>query len=187
VTIQETLITVEQFWELAQSSEYADMRLELVEGAIYAMPPAGGEHGEIAANLLISIGIEIRQRQLGHVTAAETGYILFRNDAGKDTVRAPDVGFVSFERWPERLPQKYIPVPPDLAIEVVSPTDMAEDIESKIDDYLRAGIRLFVFIYPATRTVSVYQNGSIARLSREDMIDFSAVLPGFSLRVSEIF
>jgi Uma2 family endonuclease len=163
------------------------MRLELVEGAIYAMPPAGGEHGEIAANLLGSIWVVVKERQLGHLTAAETGYVLFRNDAGKDTVRAPDVGFVSFERWPERLPQKYIPVPPDLAIEVVSPTDMAEDIESKIDGYLRAGIHLFVFIYPATRTVSVYQNGSIARLSGDDLIDFGAVLPGFSLRVSAVF
>ncbi len=187
MTVQEKLYTVEEFWEIAHLSENADLRLELVEGVVSKMPPAGGEHGEIAANLLITIGTHIRQHQLGHVTAAETGYILFQNDQGKDTVRAPDVGYISYQRMPDRLPVKYISLPPDLAVEVVSPTDKGEDIESKVNDYLRAKVAQFIFLYPATRTVVVYQGDTITRLSGDDVIDFSAVLPGFSLRVSELF
>ncbi|MBI1259562.1 MAG: hypothetical protein GC204_19005 [Chloroflexi bacterium] len=102
--IQEKLYSVEEFWEIAHLPENDEKRLELVEGVIYEMPPAGGEQGELGANLLITIGSHIRQHKLGHVTAAKTGYILFENDEGKDTVRAPDVGYVSFERMPNRLP-----------------------------------------------------------------------------------
>lgn len=187
MTVQEKLYSVDDFWELEQLPEYIDMRLELVEGVIVTMPPAGGEHGGVAANLLGLIWSQVTQRKLGHVTAAETGYVLFQNDAGRATVRAPDVGFTSFERMPDRLPPTFIPLPPDLAVEVVSPNDKAEDIESKINQYLRAGVRLIVFAYPSTRTVTVYAGSTILRLSGDDAIDFSPVLPGFSLRVSEIF
>ncbi len=187
MTVQEKLYTIDEFWEIAHRPENDEKRMELVEGVIYEMPPAGGEHGEIAANLLITIGSHIRQHELGHVTAAETGYILFTNDDGKDTVRAPDVGFISYERMPDRLPPKYIPLPPDLAVEIVSPNDGAEEIERKINEYLRAGVRMIVFVYPATRSVNVYKGSTIARLSGDEVIDFSEVLPGFSLHVSEIF
>ncbi|MBI1259561.1 MAG: hypothetical protein GC204_19000 [Chloroflexi bacterium] len=80
-----------------------------------------------------------------------------------------------------------MPLPPDLAIEVVSPNDKPIEIENKVKDYLRAGVRLFVFVYPATRSVYVFKGGEVARLSTDDTLDFSAVLPGFSLKVNEIF
>ena len=187
MAVQEKLYTVEDLWEFAHQPENNELRMELVEGVIYTMPPAGGEHGEIGANLLIEIGTHIRQNQLGHVTTAETGYILFTNESGKPTVRAPDVGYISYARMPDRLPPTYIVLPPDLAVEVVSPNDGAEDIESKINHYLRAGVRMVVFVYPATRTVNVYRGTSVLRLSGDDVIDFGDVLPGFSLKVSEIF
>jgi Uma2 family endonuclease len=187
MVVQEKLYTVEEFWEIAHLPENADLRLELVEGVIYTMPPAGGEHGEIGANILIEIGTHIRQNKLGHVTTAETGYILFTNESGKPTVRAPDVGYISYERMPDRLPPTYIPLPPDLAVEVVSPNDSAEEIESKINSYLHAGVKLIVFVYPASRTVTVHQRNTIIRLSGEDVLDFGDVLPGFSLKVSEVF
>jgi Uma2 family endonuclease len=187
MAVQEKLYSVEEFWEIAHLLENDEMRLELVEGVIHKMPPAGGEHGEIGANLLIEIGTHIRQHQLGHVTTAETGYILFTNESGKPTVRAPDVGYISYARMPDRLPPTYIPLPPDLAVEVVSPNDGAEEIESKINSYLRAGVRMIVFVYPASRIVNVHQGNTITRLSGDDVIDFGDVLPGFSLKVSAIF
>ncbi len=187
MTVREKRYTIDEFWEIAHRPENDEKRMELVEGVIYEMPPAGGEHGEIAANLLITIGTHIRQHELDHVTAAETGYILFTNDDGKDIVRAPDVGYISDERMPDRLPPKYIPLPPDLAIEIVSPNDGAEDIERKINEYLRAGVRMIVFVYPATRSVNVYKGSQSVRLSGDDMIDFDDVLPGFSLRGNEMF
>ncbi len=187
MVVQEKFVTVEDFWEIAHLPEHDGKRLELVEGVIYEMPPAGGEHGEIGANLLITIGTEVRERNAGHITTAETGYILFTNDEGKPTVRAPDVGFISYQRYPNRLPVTFIPLPPDLAVEVVSPNDRAEDIDSKIGDYLRAGVRLIVFVYPASRSVSVFRGNQIARLSGDDRLDFGDVLPGFSLRVGDLF
>lgn len=187
MTVQEKLYSVEEFWEIAHLPENADLRLELIEGVVYKMPPAGGEHGEIGANLLIEIGTQVRQNKLGHITTAETGYILFTNESGKPTVRAPDVGYISYARLPDRLPPTYIPLPPDLAVEVVSPNDGAEEIERKIDDYLRAGVGMIVFVYPASRTVNVYKDNSVTRMSGDDVIDFGDLLPDFSLPLSEIF
>ena len=187
MTIQEKLYTVEEFWEMAHLAENDEKRLELVEGEIYEMPPAGGEHGELGADLLIRIGSHIRQYKLGHVTIAETGYILFTSDDGKDTVRAPDVGYISYERLPNRLPPTYIPLPPDLAVEVVSPNDRADEIEVKINQYLRAGVRLIISVSPASRTVNVFKGSQVIRLSGDDVLDFAPVLPGFSLRISELF
>ena len=187
MTIQEKLYTIDEFWEIAHLPENDEKRLELVEGVIVEMPPAGGEHGELGGNLFGFIWTHVRQNKLGHVTAAETGYVLFINNDGKDTVRAPDVGYISYERMPERLPPTYIPLPPDLAIEVVSPNDKPVDIENKVNDYLRAGVRMFIFVYPATKSVYVFKGSEVARLSADDKLDFGDVLPGLSLRVSEIF
>lgn len=187
MAVQEKLYTVDDLWEFAHLPENDELRLELVEGVIYTMPPAGGEHGEVGGDLFGFIWTHVRQNKLGHVTAAETGYVLFTNESGKPTVRAPDVGYISYAKMPDRLPQTYIPLPPDLAVEVVSPHDTAEDIERKISDYLRAGVQMIVFAYPTSRTVNVYQGNTITRLSANDVIDFGDVLPGFLLPVSEIF
>jgi Uma2 family endonuclease len=187
MTIQEKLYTVDEFWEIAHLAENDGKRLELVEGVIYEMPLAGGEHGEIGADVLIRIGSHVRQHKLGHITTAETGYILFTNDEGKDTVRAPDVGYISYARFPERLPPTYIPIPPDLAVEVVSPNDKPIEIEHKVNDYLRAGIKLFIFVYPEMKSVYVFREGKITRLNVDDTLDFGDVLPNFSLPIREIF
>ena len=187
MTIQEKLYTIDEFWEIAHLPENDGKRLELVEGVIVEMPPAGGEHGELGGNLFGFVWTHVRQQKLGHMTAAETGYILFKNDTGKDTVRAPDIGFISYQRMPDRLPSTYVPLPPDLAIEIVSPNDRSDEIEKKVTDYLRAGVRLFVFVYSVPQSVYVYQKGEVARLRWDDVIDFSAVLPDFSLRISDIF
>jgi Uma2 family endonuclease len=187
MVVQEKFYTVQEFWEVAHLPEYAEKHLELVEGVICEMPPAGGEHGELAGTLLGLIWTHVREHKLGHVTAAETGYILFVNAEGKDTVRAPDVGYISYERMPDALPPTYIPLPPDLAVEVVSPNDKAEDIESKINDYLRANVPLFWFFYPASRTVNVYKGKTIRRLGVNDVLDGGDVLPDFSLHLSDLF
>ena len=187
MTVQEKLYTVDEFWEIAHLPENDEMRLELVEGVIYTMPPAGGEHGEIAGNLFGLIWNHVKQHQLGHVTAAETGYIIGTNADGKASVRAPDVGFVSYARMPDRMPPKYVPVPPDLAVEIVSPNDKADEIESKISEYLRACVQMIIFVYPATRSLNVYRGNSMTRLSGDDLLEGEDVLPGFSVPINELF
>jgi Uma2 family endonuclease len=188
MVIQEKFYTAEEFWEISHLPENADKRLELVEGEIREMAPSGGEHGEITFDFGLVIGNFVKARNLGRVTAAETGYILGADPlTGKDTVRGPDIGFVSIERAPQPFAGKFIPMPPDLAIEVVSPDDRADDVDEKGQLYLRYGVRMVVVVYPLSQSVVVHRLDRMYRLKAEDILDFGDVLPGFTIKVSEIF
>jgi len=186
---QERFFTAEAFWDFCQLPENRDRRLELVEGEIRELTPAGGEHGEVTGDLFGFIWNFARERGLGRVTAAETGFILYKNPDpdGKDTVRAPDVAFVSIERAPEPLPAQFVPIVPDQVVEVVSPNDRAEEIEEKISLYLKYGVRMIWVTYCVTRTIVIHTPTSIKRLTIDDTLDGDDVLPGFTLKVSDIF
>lgn len=189
MVVQERLYTAEEFWELLKEPEYAGRHLELVEGEIREMTPAGGEHGEVTFDFGLRIGNFVKEHRLGRVTAAETGYVLWKNPDphGKDTVRAPDIGFISIERAPAPFTEKFIPIVPDLAVEVVSPNDLAGDVEDKVLDYLRYGVRQVWLLYPSSRTVVIHTPTEIRRLTVNDILEGGDVLPGFSIKVSEIF
>lgn len=179
---QEQRYTADDLWEIAHAD--STMRYELVRGELQAMPPTGGEHGETTFSIGLFIGNYVRQHKLGRVTAAETGFILAEEP---HTVRAPDVGFISAARAIEPLPRGYIPGPPDLAVEVVSPGDGAGDIEDKVVQYLGAGTRQVWVVYPSSRTVVVHTAEGVMRLSADDTLDGGDVLPGFTLPVREVF
>jgi Uma2 family endonuclease len=188
MVIQEKFYTAEEFWEISRRPENANKRLELVEGEIREMTPAGGEHGEITVDFGLVIGNFVKEHKLGRVTAAETGYVLYTDPVtGKDTVRGPDIGFVSIERAPQPFTGKFIPKPPDLAIEVVSPGDDAGEVDDKVQLYLRYGVHMVVVVYPSSKSVVVHRPDRMYRLTAEETLDFGDVLPGFTLRVSEIF
>lgn len=187
MTTQERLYTPSDLWEISHQLETSAKRYELVEGMLIEMSPAGGEHGDLASELNMQIRMFVKQHRLGKVTAAETGYVLFTDEAGKATVRAPDVGFVAQDRISQRLPKGYIPFPPDLAIEVVSPNDKPDEIESKISDYLRAGVRLIWHFYLDAKTVRVDSPAGGFRVSESEILDGGDVLPGFSVSVQELF
>ncbi len=184
---QEKIYTADDFWEISHSPENQDKRLELVEGVIYEMSPAGGKHGEIAMEIGMFIRLYVKEHRLGRVTAAETGYILFKNPDGKDTVRAPDVGFVAMERAPDGLPKGYVPFAPDLAVEVISPGNTAGDIHNKMLELLRAGTRIVWIIYPDSQTVVVHTPEGAKTLEINDTLDGGDVLPGFTLPVKDVF
>lgn len=187
MVIQERVYSADEFWELSRQPEYADRHLELIEGEIYPMTPAGGEHGEVTFDFSLRIGSFVKSNRLGRVTAAETGYVLFRNPDGKDTVRAPDIGFVSISRAPEPLSEQFVPFAPDLAVEVISPSDRADEVEAKVLQYLRAGVRLIWLVYPASRTIVVHSPNRIHRLTIDDTLDGGDVLPGFQVKINDIF
>jgi Uma2 family endonuclease len=132
ISEQTRTYTADEFWTLYGGRKF----VELVKGKVREYMPAGGEHGVITARLSTSVSVFIDEYHLGWVTAAETGFILYRNPdpEGKDTVRAPDVGFISVARLPQ-MPDEFIPIGPDLAVKVVSPSDSAEDIQERLDDY----------------------------------------------------
>jgi Uma2 family endonuclease len=180
------LISADEFWTLAHSPEFQDRRLELVAGEIAIMSPAGGSHGGIALRWGARILEFVERHDLGYVTAAETGFILHRGADG-DVVRAPDAAFIAKDRLPEGLPDGFVPFAPDLVVEVVSPNDTAEDVQAKIADYMKYGVRLIWFGYPRSKTVTV-QTASGAVIRRVgDILDGGDVLPGFSLPIDALF
>jgi len=160
-------------------------RCELVRGELMMMSPAGSRHGGIVVNISTAMWQFVKAHRLGRVFGAETGFIIARDP---DSVLAPDVAFVSRERILADLPAEFFPGPPDLAVEVVSPSDRAGEVLDKSQDWLEAGCRLVWVADPKTRTVTIYrsQRENIA-LALDDVLDGEDVLPGFRLPVSEIF
>ncbi len=133
-------------------------RYELVNGVLNMMSPAGSEHGWIANNLSLFLSIHVREKGIGRVYAAETGFLISRDP---DTVRAADACFVSHESLATVEPSKaYLPLAPDLVIEVVSPSDSSSDVESKAELWLECGSQLVLVADPATQTIRVYENKS---------------------------
>jgi Uma2 family endonuclease len=102
-------------------------------------------------------------------------------------VRAPDVGFVAKERLTGPIPDKYFPFAPDLAVEVVSPSDTAQDIREKVLDFLKAGTRLVWVVYPESKTVDVYRPDGVQVVEINGTLDGGDVLPGFRLALRAVF
>jgi Uma2 family endonuclease len=160
---------------------------ELVRGKITKYMPAGNLHGVIALKIGRVIGNFVEENNLGVVVAAaETGFIISRNP---DTVRAPDAAFIGNEKLAKHgITEKFFPVAPDLAVEVVSPSDKKRDIEEKIKDYLTAGVPIVWIIYPQNRVAAVYRQSNIVSILREDdELDGENILPNFRLSLSKIF
>jgi len=159
---------------------------ELWEGELHKVPGAGVEASGFAAWIVVLISLYVRPRKLGIVTGADGTYILARDP---DTVVVPDAAFISWDRLPDGVaPQRYSPVPPDLAVEVLSPNDRSSDITKKMVHYARAGVPLVWWVHPQRRTVTIYRHGQLAaELGEGDEVDGEDVLPGFRLPVAEIF
>jgi Uma2 family endonuclease len=161
-------------------------RHELVEGELKVMTPASPRHGRIAMRIGSLIEQYARQHGLGIVYAAETGFQLRENP---DTVRAADAAFVAKSRIPpEGEPEGYWAIAPDLVVEVVSPSDSASEVQSKVADWLEAGCQLVWVVYPDTQTVTEYHSLTEIRvLTASQSLEGGDTLPGFACLVSEIF
>ena len=158
--------------------------LELVRGVLLVKEPPGFLHGAVAARLGNMIANHVNARDLGLVLAAETG---FKLAADPDTVRAPDVAFVRRERIPDPLPGGYAALAPDLAVEVLSPSDRPGAVLAKVADWLDAGSQLVWVVDPAARRARVYRaDGSESLLVEGDVLDGETVLPGFSCRLAAV-
>lgn len=160
-------------------------RYELVEGELHMMSPAGGRHGRIALKLARRLGDHVEQHGLGETFAAETGFLLQRDP---DTVRAPDVAFVSRERLGNRANDPgYLPLAPDLVAEVVSPSDRSGDVETKVLDWLAAGVQAVLVVDPQTQSVRHYRSAQEMQVHRAGTIDLDHAVRGFRLDVTELF
>jgi Uma2 family endonuclease len=179
-TDTEKVITADELLAMSSKGRY-----ELTEGRLIEMSPPGSEHGLIVFSVSLVIGNYVKQKKLGKVFAAETGFRLSRKP---DTVRAPDVAFVSSARLPKPLPKGYMDLAPDLVVEVVSPSDDADDMQLKIKEWLDAGARMVCYVYPSSRQVVIYRSLRDVRvLTDADTLLGDDILPDFSLPVNEIF
>ncbi|MDE0426672.1 MAG: Uma2 family endonuclease [Candidatus Poribacteria bacterium] len=154
---------------------------EYVKGELVPMPLTSMEHGEISSNVLRHLGLHVFEHQLGRSYTEGTTFHL------GDRVVKPDVAFVSTERLPENR-DKGSPIPPDLAVEVVSPADKQYDVTEKAFAYLKAGTRLVWVLEPVAKTVMVYRSETdFTLLTCEDTLTGEDVVEGFACSVAELF
>jgi Uma2 family endonuclease len=179
---EKELLTAEDLWQLPDDGQ----KHELVAGELIHKPPAGFLHGTIAGNLARLLGEHATQHDLGVICVSETGFTLHHNP---DTVRAPDVAFVSKERvLAQGKPEKFWDGAPDVAVEVVSPNDRFDDVWEKVQEYLAAGVRLVWVALPRSKSIIVYHpDGEVKILREGDELHGEDVLPGFVCPVRHIF
>ncbi len=161
--------------------------VEVVDGEIVIMPPPGMKHGWIGANVIFLLLSHVKGKGLGRVFD-DMAYVLEGEPGNVRLMRAPDVSFVAQKNLP---PEKDIPgflyQPPDLAVEVVSPSERSGETMRKINDYLRAGTGTIWVIYPETRQVVVHTPAGATILNEDQTLDGGALLPGLAIPVAAIF
>lgn len=164
----------------------ADEQSELVKGQPCVRSPSGGTHGKYTARLAMLISPFIEKNNLGEFYGAETGFILFENP---DTVRAPDYAFITKPRLSQiGNHDKFVPIPPDFAVEVISPNDRWQAVEEKVAEYLEAGVRLVWIVSPYVRSVYVYhESGDVAVVKQNGVLHGFDVLPNFSMPAKRLF
>ena len=167
-------MTLEEFLESGLE------RYEYIKGELIPMPPTSVEHGYISVNLSSLLHLCVRKNQLGRVLS-ETGFRV------GERVLIPDIAFISTERFPSDI-SKTSPVPPDLAVEVVSPSDTLNRIQEKVFAYLEAGTQMVWVLEPRSKTVTVYRSETdMTVLTRNDTLSGEEVVKGFSCQVAELF
>jgi len=186
MTIQEKKLTIEQFWELAQQPQYDNKRLELIDGEVIVMSPSSLRNSEIAATILWLIRSYVAEHKLGRVTGADGAY-----KVAEDAMLAPDVGFIRHGRLPE---EEFVfsPVAPDLAVEVISPSETSASVQRKTRRYLEAGTQVVWNVYPTEKTVDVVtlsDDGNLltVNLTAEKTIGGGDSLPNFQAEVEAFF
>ena len=154
---------------------------EYAEGELIPMPPATRRHGKISVSIIRYLDPYVYENRLGELYTAETAFQV------GERVMKPDVAFVSTDHLDVDEDEKF-PIPPDLAIEVVSPTDVHYRIVRKAFDYLAAGTRLVWVLDPVAKTVTVYRSKSdIELLTPEATLTGGDVVPGFTCPVGQLF
>lgn len=158
---------------------------ELIKGELRPMSPSGGPHGDATSRVSFYVNGVVYGDDLGMTFAAETGFFVERDP---DTVKAPDFAFVGYERLPNPLPEGYVPLVPDLAVETRSPSDTVREVAEKVEEWLAAGVRLVWVIEPRKRTITTHRLGRPPQvLGSGDTLDGEDVLPGLSVPVERIF
>ena len=159
---------------------------ELERGVLICMGPASPRSNRIAMRVIARMGPFIEEHDLGEYGGSEGGFEL---TSDPDTVRAPDIWFVRADRVPSSgMPDEFFKGAPDIAGEVLSPSDRPGALLKKVGEYLEAGARLVWVLFPKTHTAMVYRaDGTVTLIDADGVIDGEDVLPGFTLRLRDVF
>lgn len=156
---------------------------ELIKGELLTMSPPGDEHGAVTMNLTLPLANYVKEHNLGVIRAAETG---FKLESNPDTVLAPDIAFIARDRVGPRVPG-YRWGAPDLVVEVMSQWDTKPKATRKAELWVDLGARSVWLVNPRKRTVEVFRADGERRVFHDTDELFDDIVPGFRVRVSEIF
>jgi Uma2 family endonuclease len=178
-----TRLTADDLWRMGGG----DVRRELVDGEMVELTPVGGLYGKVTGRVYRRLSDHVDARRPGEVVVGDVGFVLSL-PSDPERVRAPDVASLSTARLPEGLPQGFIRGAPELAVEVLSPSDSHVEVQQKVRDYLEAGARLVWILAPLARTVTVYRPDGSARLVREpESLDGEDVVAGLAIPLADLF
>ncbi len=163
-----------------------DARLETNSiGQLIVMPPTGGETGERNSELIFQVKLWNKQSKLGKVFDSSTGFKL-----SNDAIRSPDVSWIPLAKWnalSAEQRRKYLPVDPDFVLELMSPTDSVSELQKKMGEYMKCGVRLGWLINPDDKQVEIYrQERSTEILDNPQTLSGEDVLPNLIVDLSEI-
>ncbi len=175
------LMTADEFAQ-RHGGEY----VELVKGQVKELPMPFPKHGKICFKAARYFGNFIEERDLGHVMTNDSFVVTRRNP---DTVRGSDVCYWSYDRLPKgAVPDGLITIPPDLVLEVRSPSERWTEVFAKILEYLDAGVRVAILLDSPSATASVYRRDEIQQIfDNGDELILPDVLPGFAIPVRQFF
>ncbi len=178
MTVREPHVTIEDFIQFVFRDENVERMFELIHGEIVEVSPSRSGHSEVATSIAFEIKLFCRETSVpGHVTGADGTYEVLGN------VIAPNVAYKTTPTDKVNYPD---PVPPELAVEVISPTDKAPAVTRKRQIYLDAGI-LYWEVYVDDERIDMYTPGQpIRSLDMDDTLNGGGVLPGFTLPVEEV-
>jgi Uma2 family endonuclease len=160
-------------------------RCELVRGELIMMTPAKGRHGAIAMKIGHYLLSFLETHDIGQVFDSSTGFVLSHDP---DTVRAPDVSFLTSERLKQQNLDAFLEGAPDLAVEVLSPSNTQAEMLERMADFFEAGCRVVWIVDPLRRSLVIHRpDASPTILAENETLTEEELLPGFSLVVREIF
>jgi Uma2 family endonuclease len=175
-----TLLTAD---ELERMPDDDSVQIELDEGELITMPPAGEDHSNIEVETVFRLKGYAKAHDLGRVYGGDAGFRL-----SKGTVRSPDVAFIRKERVKAIRGKGFIQGAPDLAVEIFSASNSLRQLTRKVKQYLAAACHTVWVIHPERREVYVYRSdGTDSELGVDDSLEAPDLLPGFSLKVAELF
>ncbi len=174
------LVTAEELLAVPDDGQ----RRELVRGEVVTMAPAGMRHGAWGDRLGWRLAQHVYEHGLGLTFSAETGFVLSR---GPDTVRCADASFVAAGRLDDADAAGFVPLAPDLVLEVVSPSDRQSQVTAKVMEWLDAGVTVVWVLWPESRRLQVWRSADdIVTLGADDTLTCEDLLPGFAVALAKV-